>query len=196
METKLSNGKIVSRRGFKVKVLVAVDSFKGSLSFQQAGNAVEAGLLEVFPSWPAHTLPVADGGEGTACVAQFLGGEIIFSQWQDIYERRYSAHWVLWNDTAVVDAAVSSGFVDAQERIRGGEATTSYGTGQLIEQALHHPRVKRIVVALGGTGCTDGGTRLWVLGFPPLPVDSGRPITRRCEHCEDPNLLYCFDGTY
>ncbi|PSR29820.1 MAG: glycerate kinase [Sulfobacillus thermosulfidooxidans] len=143
-----------------MKILVAVDSFKGSLSSLDAGRAIASGLLEVFPSWDIRVLPVADGGEGTAAVAQFLGGKIIPAECQDIYGRLHAGYWVLWNDTAIIEVAVASGFVNPDKRLRDGDATTSYGTGQLIRHALSHPDVSRVIVALGGSGSTDGGMGL------------------------------------
>ncbi|WP_053958734.1 glycerate kinase [Sulfobacillus thermosulfidooxidans] len=143
-----------------MKILVAVDSFKGSLSSLDAGRAIASGLLEVFPSWDIRVLPVADGGEGTAAVAQFLGGKIVPAECQDIYGRSHSGYWVLWNDMAIIEVAVASGFVNPENRLRDGDATTSYGTGQLIREALSHPGVTRVIVALGGSGSTDGGIGL------------------------------------
>ncbi len=143
-----------------MNVLVAVDSFKGSLSSIEAGNAVESGFLEAFPTWNVHVLPIADGGEGTAQVVEFLGGQRIPAECQDIYGRPNLGYWMLWNDIGVVEAAKGSGFVDPAYQIQPGDATTSFGTGQLIHHAVSHPQVKQIVVALGGSGSSDGGMGL------------------------------------
>ncbi|MCL4521298.1 MAG: glycerate kinase, partial [Firmicutes bacterium] len=110
----------------------------------------------------ADVMPMADGGEGTqdALRATFPQMLQIPAKRVDAYGRLGRGHYVRLGRTALVEASVGSGFIEASQRPQGALETTSLGTGQLVQAALSDPEVDDVVVALGGTGSVDAG-----LGF-------------------------------
>lgn len=140
-------------------VLVSPDKFKGSLTATEVAAHLATGLRQARPSVPVVTLPVADGGDGTVDAAVDAGFRRITGQVSGPTGRPVSASLAVRADTAVIELAEASGL----RRLPGGElrarVSTSAGTGQLIAQALRLG-VKRIVLGLGGSACTDGGAGL------------------------------------
>ncbi|MCY0910044.1 MAG: glycerate kinase, partial [Sulfobacillus thermotolerans] len=104
-----------------------------------------------------RTLSVADGGEGTSQVLLEQGAVRHEASATNIYGEPLQAFWVQWKNFALVEASIGSRFVPPSQRKKDGMQTTSWGTGQLIAQALNHPAVQTVYVALGGSGSTDGG---------------------------------------
>ncbi|PSR35351.1 MAG: glycerate kinase [Sulfobacillus benefaciens] len=143
-----------------MQILIAPDSFKGSLSAQAVATGLARGLSHVLPENSVRIQPMADGGEGTGAVVEHLGGRRVFSPTVTIYGQPTEGYWIRWERVAVVEAAVGSGFVPPESRQFSGEHTTSLGTGLLIAHALADPGIDRVIVALGGTGSTDGGMGL------------------------------------
>jgi glycerate kinase len=138
-------------------VLVAPDSFKGTLSADQVAAAIGNGLRRA--GLAVDLAPVADGGEGTAAVLQArLGGELIAARATDPLGRELTASFVLLGNgrTAVVEAAAASGLALVPERERDAEAATSTGTGELILAAVASG-AEHVLVAAGGSASTDGG---------------------------------------
>ena len=139
------------------KVLVASDSYKGSLSTYEVIQAIkEAGKridqVEVIG------IPIADGGEGTLdSLLDFLGGERILCEVTDPLGRRISAYYGLVKDMAIIEMAASSGLTLLSKGERNPLNTTSYGFGELIRDALDRPEVKSIIVGIGGSATNDGG---------------------------------------
>lgn len=143
-----------------MKILIAPDSFKGSLSAQAVAHALVRGLGRVISERLVRIQPMADGGEGTGAVVEQLGGTRVAAPTATIYGQPAEGYWIRWDKTAVVEASVGSGFVPPDRRQFSGEHTTSLGTGLLIAHALADPGIDRVIVALGGTGSTDGGMGL------------------------------------
>ncbi|MBQ8028053.1 MAG: glycerate kinase [Clostridia bacterium] len=137
------------------KIIIAPDSFKGSLSAIEVCRAVKEGLLEKG-DFEIEEIPVADGGEGT--VDSFLsifGGEEVFAEVKGPLFKNITARYAfLNNETAVIEMASASGLTVEKEK-KPMRATT-YGTGQLILSALEKG-AKRIVLGIGGSATTDGG---------------------------------------
>lgn len=139
-------------------ILLAPDSFKGSLSSLQAAKCMEKGIRKVFSSAIIQTVPIADGGEGTV--------EALVSASKGIYKtntvtgplgRPVKAVWGRLPDgTAVIESAAASGLPLVKPEERNPLAATTYGTGELIRAALDEG-CRRIVLGIGGSATTDGG---------------------------------------
>lgn len=138
-----------------MKVLVAPDKFKGSLTAGEVASAVAAGLADVHPALAVRTLPVADGGEGTVDAAVAAGYERVRVPARGPTGAPVTASYAVRGDTAVVELAEASGL----HRLPGPPeplAATSAGTGDLIAAAVR-AGCRRIVLGVGGSACTDGG---------------------------------------
>ena len=138
-------------------VLVAPDSFKGTMSAPTVAAAVAAGLERA--GLHADRCPVADGGEGTMGVLlERLGGEVLAAKASDPLGRPIVAEFALLGDgsTALVEVAAASGLYLVAEQERDAEAASSAGTGELIAAAID-AGAKHVLVAAGGSATTDGG---------------------------------------
>ncbi len=147
-----------------MKILIAPDSFKESLSAPQVAHNIALGLAQALPNAEIACLPVADGGEGTVEVLlQALAGNTMHSQVVGPLGVQLSAPWGLFetpqNATAVIEVASASGLDKVPIDKRDPLLTTSYGCGQLIQQALDMG-VRSFIIALGGSACNDGGAGL------------------------------------
>lgn len=141
-----------------LRILVAADSFKGSLGQHAVCRAIGQGLNRGFSEPLAIDLcPLADGGEGTGALFERAGGQPQPVAAVDAYGRPSEAHWTLFQGVALVEAAVGSPYVAPDMRPAGALTATSRGTGQIIRAALNDSRVSEVWVALGGTGSVDGG---------------------------------------
>jgi len=138
-------------------ILVAPDSFKGTMSATTVASAIGRGLAAAGRL--ADLAPVADGGEGTMDVLlDALGGELIAVEAHDALGRQIEARFALLGDgrTAVVEVAAASGLTLIAEEERDAEAASSAGTGELIAAAAARG-AREILVAAGGSATTDGG---------------------------------------
>ncbi|MEU8919890.1 glycerate kinase [Kitasatospora sp. NPDC048545] len=137
-------------------VVVAPDKFKGSLEGAEVAARIAAGIRLAVPGTEVRELPVADGGEGTLAAALAAGFDRVPAKVAGPTGLPVDAALAVRGDTAVVELAQSSGLA----RLPGGRtaplAAGSYGVGQLIARAVSLG-VKRIVLGLGGSACTDGG---------------------------------------
>jgi glycerate 2-kinase len=140
-------------------VLVAPDSFKGTFSAAQVAGAIGRGL-ERAGLLPPDLCPVADGGEGTLdALLTRLGGEYVAAEVTDPLGRPVRAGYALLEDggTALVEMAAASGLGLVAEDERDAWAASTYGTGELIAAAIE-AGAQVILVAVGGSATTDGGT--------------------------------------
>jgi glycerate kinase len=137
-------------------VVVAPDSFKGTMDAVEVAAAVARGLRA--GGREAIELPVADGGEGTMDVLlTALGGERRAARVQDPLGREVEAAWALLPDgSAVVEMAQASGLRLVAEDERDAWAASTYGTGELIAEAAN-AGVEKVIVSVGGSATTDGG---------------------------------------
>ncbi len=184
------------------KVLVAPDSFKGSLSANAVADALRNGLSRSLSQASVTLQPMADGGEGTGAILETLGGVRVPAVSATIYGTPSNGHWIRWKRTALVEAAVGSRFLSAQRRQGSGEHTTSVGTGMLIAAAQADPAIDEVMVALGGTGSTDGGLgMLMALGGQFRDTD-GQSVTpfgdnlSRVRQCVLPRVSKPLIGLY
>ncbi len=142
--------------GVPTEVLVAPDSFKGTLPAAAVAAALQRGLAA--SGQPAQMCPVADGGEGTlAALAEVLGLERVSVRASDPLGREIEASFGLGRDgVALVEMAAASGLALVAEHESDAVAASSYGTGQLIAAALE-AGADTVYVAVGGSATTDGG---------------------------------------
>jgi glycerate kinase len=157
-----------------VKVLVAPDKFKGSLTAAEVASAVAQGLADVHPGLEIQTLPVADGGDGTVDAAVAAGFRRIRVPARGPTGEPVTASYAVRGDTAVVELAEASGL----HRLPGAPSpldATSAGTGDLIAAALQ-AGCRRIVLGVGGSACTDGGAGMLAALGARLLDDAGRDL--------------------
>ncbi|MGF1527432.1 MAG: glycerate kinase [Candidatus Competibacterales bacterium] len=143
-----------------MRIVVAPDGFKGSLTSAAAAAAMVAGWRRVFPEAAVTAVPVADGGEGTvAASVTALGGEVVSAEVQDPLGRPVTASyaWVAARRLAVIEMAAASGLPLLRDDERDPARASSYGTGQLILAALDRG-AEQLVVGLGGSATVDGGS--------------------------------------
>jgi glycerate kinase len=151
-----------------VKIVVAPDAFKGSLSAPAVAEALAAGLRAGLPQAVLDLAPMADGGEGTSeALVAATGGSLREAQVTGPLGERVSARYGLLGDgvTAVVDTAAASGLTLVAPDSRDPLRATTRGTGELILQAVA-AGCRRVIVGLGGSATVDGGAGLaQALGF-------------------------------
>jgi glycerate 2-kinase len=144
-----------------LKVLVAPDSFKGSLSAHAAAEAIIRGLHRGWPELEITALPLADGGEGTAEVlVNALSGTWRTVTVLDPLGRRFEGRYGVVGSMVVMDIAEASGLQHLSPAERNPWNTTSFGSGQLLMAALQEPTVQRLLIGLGGSATVDGGIGL------------------------------------
>jgi glycerate kinase len=142
-----------------MKIVIAPDSFKESLTAMAVANEIEAGFREIFPDAEYRKLPVADGGEGTVqAMIDASGGKLVALNVNGPLGEPVAAFYGLMGDgqTAVIEMAAASGLELVAPAQRNPLLTTSYGTGQLIRHALD-AGARRFVLGIGGSATNDGG---------------------------------------
>lgn len=145
--------------GDVVKILIAPDKFKESLSALKVADSIEKGILKVFPKAVIEKVPMADGGEGTVeSLVDATGGKIIKTNVKDPLFRDIESFYGILGDgkTAVIEMAAASGLYLLKDYERNPMITTTYGTGQLIKDALDRG-CRRFIIAIGGSATNDGG---------------------------------------
>ncbi len=139
------------------KIIVAIDSFKGCLTSAEANQAASEGILQGMPEAEVVKVPVSDGGEGwLEAFHTAMGGEIVEVNVKDPLMRPIVAQYLLMGDTAVIEIAKASGLTLLSSEERNPMVVTSYGTGQLVVDAIRRG-CKHIIVGLGGSATSDCG---------------------------------------
>lgn len=141
-----------------MKILLAPDSFKGSLTSLQVIGHLEKAAREHFPDAEIIRVPIADGGEGTVeAMITAGGGEYRHVHVTDPLGRPVEAvYGVLHGRTAVIEMAQASGLPLLQQQERNPLVTTTYGTGEMIRAALEEG-FREILIGIGGSATNDGG---------------------------------------
>lgn len=144
-----------------MKIVIAPDSFKESLSAPDVAAAIARGWQSVYPEAECLLRPMADGGEGTVdAVLAAVGGERRELQVRGPLGSPVTAHWGWLGDgTAVIEMAAASGLHWVPREQRDARIASSYGTGELIRAALD-AGARRIILGLGGSATNDGGAGL------------------------------------
>lgn len=139
------------------KIIVAIDSFKGCLTSAEANQAACEGILAKMPEAKVVQVPVSDGGEGwLEAFRAVIGGEIVEVNVKDPLMRPIVAQYLIQGDTAVIEIAKASGLTLLKPEERNPMAVRSYGTGQLVVDAVRKG-CKHIIVGLGGSATSDCG---------------------------------------
>jgi len=161
-----------------MKVIVATDSLKESLSAARAAEAVARGLHRAMPAVDAVCIPIADGGEGTTeALVEATGGEYRHAQVTGPIGRPVRATWGICGDgrTAVIEMAQASGLELLKPDERNPMLTSTRGTGELIRCALD-AGVERIIVGIGGSATVDGGMGMASALGVRFMDSAGRPL--------------------
>ncbi|MCE7066853.1 glycerate kinase [Dyadobacter sp. CY326] len=142
-----------------MNIFVAPDKFRGSLEASEVCQAVKEGILLAYPDANVTTIPLADGGEGTAQIlTQHANGQTITATVNDPLGRPVNASYGLSADrkTAFIEMAAASGLALLSAAERNPLRTSTFGTGQLLQHALEQG-VNHIILGIGGSATTDGG---------------------------------------
>lgn len=186
-----------------MKVVIAPDSFKESLTAKQVCDAIQAGLARVWHDAKFVAIPVADGGEGTVqSLVDATQGRLVEVKVMGPQGKRVEAFYGMLGDnqTAVIEMAAASGLHHVPLVQRDPKLTTSFGTGELIRHALDQG-VTKLIIGLGGSATNDGGVgMLAALGArftnadgDPIQLNGGglRELTHIDLQDFDPRLQHC-----
>ena len=139
------------------KIILAIDSFKGSLTSKEANQAAAEGILARDPDVEVVQIPVSDGGEGWIdAFLSVMGGDVVEVCVKDPLMRPVMAQYLLNDDTAVIEIAQASGLTLLTPEERRPLVATTYGTGQLVADAVRRG-CRHILVGLGGSATSDCG---------------------------------------
>ena len=159
------------------KVVVAPDSFKGTMTSMEVCSIVQQVFADFSPGTTTVAIPVADGGEGTVeAYISGLGGEYRTAWVQGPLGDPVQARWGVLKDaqTAVIEMAAASGLPLAGKTLKPMAAST-FGTGELLRAAADEG-IKKIIMGIGGSATSDGGTgALAALGVRFLD-EEGQPV--------------------
>ncbi|WP_416444660.1 glycerate kinase [Leeuwenhoekiella sp. A16] len=140
-----------------MKILIAPDKFKGSLNAKDLCNAIAEGILVNYPDAEIVKFPLADGGEGSVdIIEQHLNLNTISLEVCDPLFRKITASYKINETTAYIEMAAASGFDLLTEEERNPMLTTTYGTGEMIQDALDRG-VKKVYLFIGGSATCDAG---------------------------------------
>ena len=150
-----------------MKVVVAIDSFKGCLSSYDAGKAVYDAIIKVYKDAEITIKPLADGGEGTTEVFKkfYNADSVKIDVKGPLYSHVNAEYCILNNKTAIIEMAAASGITLIDVTERNPLKTTTYGVGELIKDAVNKG-CRQFIIGIGGSATNDGGTgMLSALGF-------------------------------
>ena len=153
-----------------MKVVIAIDKFKGSATSEQLAQVIGEEILSVCPDAQVVAVPIADGGDGTMeCVKSIIGAKANTCQVSVMAPLRQlpqvKAQYVIDGDTAYMDLATASGLALVPDGCRDVMKASTFGTGEMIAHAINNG-ARHIVLGLGGSATCDGGTGiLEALGF-------------------------------
>ena len=145
-----------------MNIVVAPDSFKECLSSKKVARAISKGILEVMPNAEVFEIPISDGGEGLleAILYNVEGRLVSLNVMNPLLKPIVATYGILKdNKTAIIEMAKASGLELISEQEKNPLVTTTYGTGQLIKDALDKG-CTNIIIGIGGSATNDGGTGL------------------------------------
>lgn len=166
-----------------MKIVVASDSFKGSLSSTEVAMAATRGIKTVYPDCEVVAVNVADGGEGTVdAVVEALHGKIVAATVSDPLIRPIQARYGIAGATAIIEMAAASGLPLLRPEERNPWLTSTHGTGEMIMDAIQKG-CRQFLVGIGGSATNDAGTgMLQAMGC-------------RFYDANDKEILHCCGGT-
>ena len=169
--------------GLNMKVVVAIDSFKGSLSSMEAGQAIEEGVKCVYQNAEVVVRPLADGGEGTVeALVEGMGGIFVTKEVTGPLGEKVEATYGIieskddLSKTAIIEMSAAAGITLVPEESRNPMNTTTFGVGELILDAIERG-CRQFIVGIGGSATNDGGVgMLQALGYDFLTREE-KPIS-------------------
>ncbi len=152
-----------------MKVMIAIDSFKGSLSSLEAGNAIAEGIKLANANIKTEVCPLADGGEGTVKALTWgMGGEIQTITANNPLGEKIECQYGIAGQTAIIEIASTAGLTLIEQQKRNPLYTTTYGVGEMIKHAIQKG-CRRFIIGIGGSATNDGGIgMLQALGYGML----------------------------
>jgi len=150
---------VVNEKEEKMKIVIAPDSYKGSLTAKAVADSIERGIKKIYEKANTIKIPMADGGEGTVqSLVDGTEGKIINVKVKGPLLKEVEAFYGILGDgkTAVIEMAAASGLLLVTKEERNPLKTTTYGTGQLIKNALDMG-CRNIIIGIGGSSTNDGG---------------------------------------
>ena len=176
-----------------MKLVVAIDSFKGSLTSLEAGQAVKEAALRLHADTEVVVCPLADGGEGTVeALSAGLGGELVTVTVTGPLLQPVDAVYCHLPDrhTAVIEMSAAAGITLVQPHERNPLNTTTYGVGELIADAIRRG-CREFIIGIGGSATNDGGVgMLRALGYDFLDA-SGNPVPLGAKGLEHLHTVSC-----
>lgn len=168
-----------------MKIVIAMDSFKGSLTSMEAGNAVKAGLKKCVMQKSLSNRQQMAGEGTTEALVDGLGGTIITVEVTDPLRRTTQAvYGILPDGTAVMEMAQAAGITLVTEEERDALSATTYGVGEMIRDAIQRG-CRRFLIGIGGSATSDGGVgMLQALGYRFLDSD-GKQICAGIKHLDE-----------
>lgn len=156
-----------------MKIIIAPDSFKGSASASQVGESIKKGIESILAEAEIEVIPIADGGEGTAPILV----NALKGKWIDINltgpsgNKIKSGYGLVEDKIAIMEMASASGLLQVKDGVLDPLKATTYGTGELIKDALKRG-CKEIFIGIGGSATTDAGIGMaQALGYSFLDID-------------------------
>ena len=160
-----------------MKVVIAIDSLKGSLCSMDAGHAIKEGILRATDA-DVIIKPLADGGEGTTdALIEGMGGEKVSLTVKGPLQTPVEAYYgyLQESNTAIMEMAMASGITLIPGEALDPLNTTTYGVGEMIKDAIHRG-IRNFIIGIGGSATNDGGTgMLSALGYEFLDTN-GQPV--------------------
>ncbi len=160
-----------------MKVVVAIDSLKGSLSSLEAGEAIKSGVLNAIPDAEVCVRPLADGGEGTVeALALGMGGELKTVEVTGPLGEKVNCLYGILEEskTAILEMSGAAGITLVADEERNPLHTTTYGVGEVIKDAIANG-CRHFIVGIGGSATNDGGIgMLQALGYGMLDKDGNQ----------------------
>ncbi len=140
-----------------MKIVIAPDSYKGSLSASEVCTAIETGARRIFEECEVTKIPVADGGEGTVdCLLEAMNATTVFCDVKDPLGRTVQAKYGVFGDCAIMEMAQASGLPYIKEGEFDIFSQSTFGTGEMINHAISSG-CKKIYIGIGGSATNDGG---------------------------------------
>lgn len=191
-----------------MRILIAIDKFKGSFPATMAAQAIEKALKQSLPEAECDLCPIADGGEGTAeAVIAALNGEWVETTTFDAQNRPVTARYGLVRDAgrleAIMEMSAASGLAMVSDLPLDPAAASTLGTGLMLQDAIDH-KVSRIVIGIGGSATNDAGIGMAAAlglrfldanGSPLTPIIQNMDKLARIEPCDlwMPEILVACD---
>ena len=179
-----------------MKVLIAIDSFKGSLTSREAGMAAAEGIRKACPDAQCEVITVADGGEGTvAALMTALDGQTVTAEVSDPLGRRIECSYGITSDgTALMEMSAAAGIILLKREELDPMKATTCGVGEMIKDAIERG-CRRFIMGVGGSATNDGGAgMLQALGFSLLDkngndIPGGAEGLSRLHGISDENVI-------